>query len=240
MMLVQLLAGMKDANGHVLIPHFYDGIVPLGPMEKQALASAPDNDDLLRKELALGHVDGGGRQLRELINDPSLNINGNLLRSDWSGLHQLHPPNRYRRPRHAPRRRHPLEDPSSKRVIDYVRSQGYFITTAEPTREERLTHPKVARIQADEGSDASRTSMDLPIAMDVIKAIESARGKIILLPTSGGTVPLEIMERAAQQPAPSPCPLRTTTTTSTRPTKISVCKNLWDGIETMAALIAMP
>src|SRR5258708_4127337 len=55
MMLVQLLAGMKDADGHVLIPHFYDGIAPLGPIEKQALANAPVNDNMLRHEPALGH-----------------------------------------------------------------------------------------------------------------------------------------------------------------------------------------
>ena len=29
MMLAQLLAGMKDETGRVLIPHFYDGVVPL-------------------------------------------------------------------------------------------------------------------------------------------------------------------------------------------------------------------
>ena len=63
MMLVQLLAGMKDADGHVLIPHFYDGIVPLGPVETRALAEAPVNDDMLKQELDLGHTDGGTRHL---------------------------------------------------------------------------------------------------------------------------------------------------------------------------------
>ncbi len=35
MMLAQLLAGMKDKSGHVLIPHFYDGITPLTPLESR-------------------------------------------------------------------------------------------------------------------------------------------------------------------------------------------------------------
>ena len=39
MRLVQLLAGMKDADGRVLIPHFYDGVEPLGAEEKKALAA---------------------------------------------------------------------------------------------------------------------------------------------------------------------------------------------------------
>jgi acetylornithine deacetylase/succinyl-diaminopimelate desuccinylase-like protein len=37
MMLVQLLAGMKDGQGRVLIPHFYQGIMPLGAVENKGL-----------------------------------------------------------------------------------------------------------------------------------------------------------------------------------------------------------
>jgi len=44
MMLAQLLAGMKDEEGRVLVPHFYDGIAPLTKIELEALARAPVND----------------------------------------------------------------------------------------------------------------------------------------------------------------------------------------------------
>ena len=76
MMLAQLLAGMKDEDGRVLVPHFYDGIAPLSPTEKDALARAPVNDQMLMNSFWLGHTDGGGAHLLELINRPSLNING--------------------------------------------------------------------------------------------------------------------------------------------------------------------
>src|SRR5579872_6458927 len=72
MELVHLLAGMKDANGHVLIPSFYDGIKPLSLVEQEAIAKAPKNDQMLKQELLLGHVDGGGKPLLELLNYPSL------------------------------------------------------------------------------------------------------------------------------------------------------------------------
>ena len=39
--LAHLLAAMKDEDGRVLIPHFYDGIAPLSAAEKAALAAAP-------------------------------------------------------------------------------------------------------------------------------------------------------------------------------------------------------
>ncbi len=238
MMLVQLLAGMKDANGHVLIPHFYDGIAPLGPIEKKALAEAPVNDEMLRNELALGHTDGNGKHLLELLNEPSLNING--IASGQTGGHSTNsiPPTATA---NLDLRLVVGNDwkTQQQRVIDYVRSQGYFITSAEPTRDELLTHPKVARIQADTGEDASRTPMDLPIATDVIKAIESARGTVILLPTFGGTVPLIPMERAANTRTIT-VPIANHDDNQHAANENLRLQNLWDGIETMAALIAMP
>jgi acetylornithine deacetylase/succinyl-diaminopimelate desuccinylase-like protein len=238
MLLVHLLAGMKDGDGRVLIPHFYDGIAPLGPTEKKALAEAPVNDEMLRQELALGHTDGGGKHLLELLNEPSLNING--ISSGQTGTHSTNSI-----PSTAAAS---LDlrlvvgiDPKTQqqRVIDYVRSQGFFITTAEPTRAELLTHPKVARIQTDEGEPASRTPIDLPIATDVIKAIESVRGKVILLPTFGGTVPLLAMERAANTRTIT-VPIANHDDNQHAANENLRLKNLWDGIETMAALIAMP
>ncbi len=238
MMLVQLLAGMKDADGHVLIPHFYDGIAPLGPIEKKALAEAPVNDDMLRKELALGHTDGGNKHLLELINEPSLNING--IASGQTGAHSTNsiPPTATANldlrlvVGIAPKTQ-------QQRVIDYIRAQGYFITLAPPTRDELLTHAQVAYIQADEGEPASRTPIDLPIAADVIRAIESARGKVILLPTFGGTVPLDAMERAANTRTIT-VPIANHDDNQHAANENLRLQNLWDGIETMAALIAMP
>jgi acetylornithine deacetylase/succinyl-diaminopimelate desuccinylase-like protein len=238
MMLVQLLAGMKDADGHVLIPHFYDGIVPLGPIEKKALAEAPVNDEMLRNEFVLGHTDGAGKHLLELLNEPSLNING--ISSGQTGAHSTNSI-----PTTATAN---LDlrlvvgiDPKTQqqRVIDYIRSQGYFITEAPATREQRLAHPKVAYIQAEGGEPASRTPMDLPIAADVIHAIETARGKIILLPTFGGTVPLDAMERAAQTRTIT-VPIANHDDNQHAANENLRLQNLWDGTETMAALIAMP
>ena len=238
MMLVQLLAGMKDAEGHVLIPHFYDGIAPLGPIEKQALATAPVNDDMLRQKLALGHTDGGNKHLLELLNEPSLNING--ISSGQTGANSTNsiPPTATA---NLDLRLVVGIDPRTQqqRVIDYVRAQGYFITTALPTREELFTHPKVAYIQADQGEPASRTPIDLPIATDVIHAIESARGKVILLPTFGGTVPLDAMERAANTRTIT-VPIANHDDNQHAANENLRLQNLWDGIETMAALIDMP
>lgn len=236
MMLAQLLAGMKDENGHVLIPHFYDGILPLSPIERSALKRAPVNDQMLMNSFWLGHVDGNGKHLLELINEPSLNING--FASGQIGAHAAN------------------VIPSTatadldlrlvvgidwreqvQRVIEYVRSRGYFVVDSEPTHETLTQHSQVALIKRDDaGYNAVRTQMDLPIAKKVIRAVEDARGNVVLLPTMGGSVPLEAIERATQTPTIT-VPIANYDDNQHAANENLRLQNLWDGVETMAALL---
>jgi len=238
MMLAQLLAGMKDENGRVLIPHFYDGIAPLSPIEKQALARAPVNDRMLMDAFWLGHVEGSGAHLLELINLPSLNING--LSSAQTGAHAT---NVIPSTATADLDLRLVVDidwrEQQQRVVDYIRSRGYFIVETEPTREILLAHPRVALVVRDPASyNAVRTPMDLPIAQEVIHAVTSARGDVVLLPTMGGSVPLGAMERATQARTIT-VPIANYDDNQHAANENLRLKNLWDGIETMAALLDM-
>ena len=76
LMLAQLLASMKDGEGRVLVEHFYDGVLPLSDMERQAVAEIPDTDVEQMRDLWLARTEGGGKKLAELITLPSLNIRG--------------------------------------------------------------------------------------------------------------------------------------------------------------------
>jgi len=238
MMLAQLLGGMEDANGHVLVPHFYDGIAPLTPLEQQAIAEAPRNEEKLRQEFGLGHTNGGGKPLLELLNEPTLNIDGfasartgakanNVVPStatvdidmrlvkglDWKTQQQ--------------------------RVVDYVASQGYFITDSPPDKATLLAHPRVAFVKLDVvGYNAVRTPMDLPIAQEVIAAVESARGPVVKLPTMGGSVPLEVIDNALGTHTIT-VPIANYDNNQHSANENIRVQNLWDGIETMAALEAM-
>jgi len=238
MMLAQLLAGMKDEDGHVLVPHFYDGIVPLTAVERQALDRAPANDQMLMSAFWLGHVDGAGQHLLDLINQPSLNING--ISSGQTGARSANviPPTAtadldlrlvvgidWRE--------------QQERVMDYIRSRGYFIVETEPSREAILGHAKIALVVRDLASyNAVRTPMDLPIAQEVIRAVESARGAVVLLPTMGGSVPLGAMERAAQTHTIT-VPIANYDDNQHAANENLRLQNLWDGVETMAALLEM-
>ncbi|MBV8052974.1 MAG: M20/M25/M40 family metallo-hydrolase [Acidobacteriaceae bacterium] len=238
MMLAQLLAGMKDEQGHVLIPHFYDGIAPLSQTEKDALAHAPVNDQMLMASFWLGHVDGGGKHLLELINEPSLNINGYASGQIGPRATNVIPPTA-------------TADvdlrlvvgidwqKQQQRVVDYIQSRGYFVVDTEPTQEILTTHAKVAKLIRDAGYNAVRTPMDLPIAQEVIQAVKSARGEVVLLPTMGGSVPLGAMERAAQTHTIT-VPIANYDDNQHAANENLRLQNLWDGIETMAALLEMP
>jgi len=238
MMLAQLLAGMKDEDGRVLVPHFYDGIEPLSETEKEALARAPVNDRMLMNAFWLGHVDGNGAHLLELINQPSLNING--LSSGQTGARAANviPPTATADldlrlvvgiDWHA----------QQQRVEDFIRSRGYFIVDHEPTQQILLEHPRVAMVTRDEaGYNAVRTPMDLPIAREVIEAVKSARGDVVLLPTMGGSVPLGAMERAAQTRTIT-VPIANYDDNQHAANENLRLQNLWNGIETMAALLTM-
>jgi len=238
MMLAQLLAGMKDENGRVLIPHCYDGIAPLSETEKQSLARAPVNDKMLMDAFWLGHTEGAGAHLLELINQPSLNING--LSSAQTGPHAANviPPNAVA---DLDLRLVVGNDwkVQQQRVIDYVRARGYFVVDHDPSKQELTAHPRVAKIVCDPASyNAVRTPMDLPIAKEVIAAVSSARGEVVLLPTMGGSVPLGAMERAAQTRTIT-VPIANYDDNQHAANENLRLQNLWNGIETMAALIDM-
>jgi acetylornithine deacetylase/succinyl-diaminopimelate desuccinylase-like protein len=243
MMLAQLLAGMKDENGHVLIPHFYDGIAPLSPTEKAALARAPVNDPMLMKAFWLGHTENAPAHLLTLLNEPSLNING--LSSGATGAHAANviPPTATA---DLDLRLVVGEDwrEQQQRVIDYVRSRGYFVVDAEPSQEILTAHPRVAFIVRDQASyNAVRTPMDLPIAQEVIAAVQSTvtqmgRGQVVLLPTMGGSVPLGAMERAAHTRTIT-VPIANYDDNQHAANENLRLQNLWDGTETMAALLEM-
>ena len=222
----------------MLIPHFYDGIAPLSELEKQAIAEAPSNDEALKQELALGHVEGGGKKLLELVNLPTLNINGLSAANTGARANNVIPS---RAVADIDLRlvvgEHWREQ--QDRVVDYIRSQGYFVVDSEPSREILLAHPRVAFVKRDEASyDAVRTPMDLPIAQAVIAAVESARGKAVKWPTMGGSVPLGAMNRAGDTHTIT-VPIANHDNNQHSSNENLRLQNLWDGIETMAALLAM-
>jgi acetylornithine deacetylase/succinyl-diaminopimelate desuccinylase-like protein len=237
LLLARLLVSMKDESGHVLVEHFYDQVEPLSDIEKRAVAEAPDIDTDLMREFWLGSTEGGGKKLTELITLPSLNIRGmassrvgaqasNVIPSTATATMDV--------------RLVKGMDPrtTAERVIEHIRKQGFFVTDQEPTREMRLSHPKVAMVFAGRYEAATRTSMDLPISQEVIRVVESARGPAVKLPNMGGGLPLTSVERPLGTRT-IVIPIGNHDNNQHSYNENLRLQNLWDGIELMAALITM-
>jgi len=237
MMLARLLSTMKDDDGRVLIEGFYDGIEPLSETEKRALAEAPENDAMLRRELGLARTEGGGQKLVELINLPSLNIRGFASASVGATARNVIPSTAtatldLRLVKGVDHRQ------AVARVVEHIRKQGYHVVASEPDQATRLAHPKIIKVIKEGGYNAARTSMDLEVSRQVIGAVESARGKVITLPTSGGSVPLYIFTDTLK--TPTICvPIVNHDNNQHSANENLRLQNLWDGIEVMAALLAM-
>jgi acetylornithine deacetylase/succinyl-diaminopimelate desuccinylase-like protein len=238
MMLARLLASMKDDSGRVLVKDFNAGIEPLSETERRAIAEAPDVDADLKRELWLGATEGSGKSLVELLNLPSLNIRGLASARVQSQASNVIPSTAT-----ASIDMRLVKGISPQqavaRLTDHIRQQGYFVVDHEPDAQTRLSHPKVAKIVVDQsGYRAVRTSMDLPISRLVLETAASVRGPIVRLPTMGGSVPLYAIEDILKTPTIT-VPIANHDNNQHAANENIRIQNLWDGIELMAALLAM-
>jgi acetylornithine deacetylase/succinyl-diaminopimelate desuccinylase-like protein/drug/metabolite transporter (DMT)-like permease len=237
LLLVKLLASMKDDTGHVLVDHFYDDVEPLSAIEQRAVAEAPDIDADLKREFWLGSTDGGGKKLTELITLPSLNIRGMASSRIGNQASNVIPSSALAT---LDIRLVKGMDPqkSAERVIDHIRKQGFFVVDQQPGAEVRMAHPKVAIVTIGQGEPAVRTPMDLPISQEVIRVAESARGPAVKLPNMGGTLPLLSVERPLGTHT-IVIPIGNHDNNQHSYNENLRIQNLWDGIELMAALLTM-
>jgi acetylornithine deacetylase/succinyl-diaminopimelate desuccinylase-like protein len=198
MMLSELLASMKDETGRVTVAGFYDDVVPLSAAERAAIAAVPSPDAALRQELGLGWTEGGGATLTELIQLPSLNING--LRSADVGERS-----RNVIPTTATAaldlRLVLGNDPARQveKVRQHIRAQGYQLFDREPTMEERLRFPKVATLTSETGYPAERTKLEHPLVRDLTAALRT-NGQLVVLPSLGGSLPLYLIRQELGAP----------------------------------------
>ncbi len=194
MELSHLLAAMKDDRGRVLIPGYYDDVVPLGSLEQTALNAMPANDAELQHELGIAKPDGGGKKLVELLQQPSLNIRG--IRSGNVGEQATNIiPDKAEASLEA--RLVKGEDPQKKfeQIAAFIRKQGFFIVDHEPTLDERREHARIVKVIDEGGYRASRTRMDLPVSKAVVRVMQEAtNNQTVVAPMLGGSVPMYIFE----------------------------------------------
>lgn len=240
MILSRLLSSMKDDTGRVLIAGWYDGVEPLGEAEQRAIAEAPAYDKELQSQLGFARAEGAGKSLLELINQPSLNINGigsgdvgdlarNIIPTTATAALDLRlvKGNDYRR--------------QVQLLQTHIRKQGFYVIDRDPTAAERKEHALIAKVIVRSGGyNAERTRMDLPISMALITAVQSTSTQpIVKLPTLGGSLPLSIITSHLRTVTVT-VPIANYDNNQHAENENLRLQNLWDGIETMAAVMAVP
>jgi acetylornithine deacetylase/succinyl-diaminopimelate desuccinylase-like protein len=230
---------MKDDEGRVTIAGWYDDVEPLGPAELEAIRAMPAYDDQIRADLGIARAEGGGKSLAELISLPSLNVNGfesggiaagarNVIPTEANAVLDL----RLVRGNDVQRQ--------TGRLMEHIRAQGWLVLDREPTPDERRTHPRIARVRVRPGGyNAERTPMDLPISRAVLRAVQSTTPEpVYAVPTLGGSLPLSIISEALATRTLTVPVVNHDNNQHAEDENLRL-QNLWDGIETMAAVMTM-
>lgn len=191
LMLAELLASMKDETGRVTIAGFYDDVVALTDAERAAIAAVPAPDAAMRNELGLGWTEGGGATLTELINLPSLNING-MHSADVGANSRNVIPTIATAALDLRLVLGNTPDRQVQRIVDHIRTQGYEVLDRAPTMEERRRFPRLATVTREAGYPAERTRLDDPLAQSLARVMR-ADGRSVLLPSVGGSLPLYLI-----------------------------------------------
>ena len=189
-MLSRLLGAMKDEQGIVQIPGYYDGIV-MDEERKKTINIVPENKEELLKTLGIAKSEAVGGTYQEALQYPSLNVRG--LKAAWveNEVRTIIPSEVLAEidMRLVP------ETPAERQiklVMDFVRSKGFHILEDEPTDEERAKYAKLIKITTKIGSKPFRTELNSPLGDWLGKAMEHVfgEGNYIRMQATGGSQPI--------------------------------------------------
>ena len=199
--LAKLLAGMKDDDGRVTIPGFYEG-VNITEADKKSFAEIPENMSELNAQIGIAEAEKVGESYQEAMQYPSLNIRG-LQASNIGKQVTTTIPNMAIAEldlRLVP------ETPGSRQISlikNYLTQHGVTLIDSLPTNQQRAQFKTLATLKQKEGSLPFRTPMDSEIGLWLSKATERAVGKFLKVRATGGSQPMASFIETLNVPAVS-------------------------------------
>ena len=201
MRLAQLLASMKDDEGRVTIPGFYDG-VELDAATREILSKTPDDEAAIKKRIGIASPDQVGANYQEAIQYPSLNVRG--MSSAWIGekVRTIVPATAT-----AEIDVRLVPECDAERLISLIKNhiteQGYYlISDRGPSDDERLQHNRIASFDYKVSYEAFRTPYDSEVGIWLNQALTGAFGKEpIRKRMSGGSIPISPFVKKLGLPA---------------------------------------
>ncbi len=235
-MAANLLAQMRDDDGRILIPGFNDGVRAITAAEQAALKNLPPVGDALKKEFGIGRTEGS-EELPASLMRPAFNIRGIRAGQVGDAAANAIPTTALIS---LDFRLVPDQIPAAVRaaVEHFLTARGWTIVTEDPDLATRLGHARIIKLAWDNGYPALRSDMSSPAAKAVIAAATQAAGApVVVLPMAGGSVPLYMFADVFS--APIIClPIVNHDNNQHAANENLRLQNLWDGINTYAALMA--
>ena len=185
----EILSSMKDPNGRVVIPGFYDGI-KLDEKTLKILAEVPDDEGKMMNDMQFKKPDNVGKNYQESIQYPSINVRG--IESGWvrEEVRTIVPSECIAEIdvrlvlESDPIRLHNL-------IKSHIEELGYYVIDRRPTKDERLKHNKIVTFVSSFDYDAFRTDIESEIGKWLIKSLKKTFGiEPVKKRTSGGSVPI--------------------------------------------------
>lgn len=197
--LASLLASMKDEDGRVTVPGYYD-TTRLTDAEKRILADVPDDQGAILKRVGVAQAEKVGANYQEALQYPSLNIRGmqsaaigdkgaNIVPQQASAELDL--------------RTTPEAPPEYlvKLIEAHVRARGYHLVPGAPSDADRASHDRIASLVVGRGSRAAYTPMDSPQGGWAYGALREAAGdEPVRIRMMGGSVPTDSLVNALGVP----------------------------------------
>jgi len=184
--LVQLLATMKDPEGHITIEGLTETIIPATNLEREAVARLPNDEEAVKADLNLTELDGPKDRpyWDRLMFHPTLTING--FNGGYDG-------------------------PGSKTVLPNAATAKCDVRLVEPLTPDHVFdrieahvahHAPDVKVVRHNGMLPSKTPLDNPYAKLIARAIKLARGvDPLIYPTVGGSLPDYVFTKILNKPA---------------------------------------
>jgi acetylornithine deacetylase/succinyl-diaminopimelate desuccinylase-like protein len=175
--LAHIIAALKDIDGRILVPGFYDDVVPLSDPDREAFAALPFDEEAYREELGLPALVGepGYTALERRGARPTLDVNG-----IWGGF----------------------QGEGAKTIIPasaHAKISCRLVVNQQPDRIYELVREHILRVAPTGcrvevshlgGGLPSLTPMDHPATQAAVRAMEATFGQRPVFIREGGSIPV--------------------------------------------------
>ncbi|PKO00697.1 MAG: dipeptidase [Chloroflexi bacterium HGW-Chloroflexi-4] len=175
--LCDLIAGMHDSDGRIMLPGFYDSVLPLSTQEREELNRLNMNDAYYASQAGVSNVMGekGYTSIERIGARPTLEVNGFLSGFTGPGAKTIIPSKAMAK---ISTRLVPNQDPKKvhAQMIEYMEKNA----------------PKTIRWEVEliSTGNPSISDINLPETKALVKAFESIYGVKPVFKREGGSVPV--------------------------------------------------